>query len=198
MRRCIVSRESFPKAQMVRFVVNPEGVITPDVEEKLPSRGYWIRANLEDLKTIEKKNIFPKYVKANVKTPHNLAAQVESGLVTKVSRYLSLARKSGKAIVGFEKVKIELKSGQVALLIKASDSSTKQGSKLSGCNLTSEQHSCLTGYELGLAFGRESVIYVAIRKSGQTNQLSRELWRLAQLRPNSALSHKQTLELAML
>jgi len=44
-RRCVVTGEVQPKAGLVRFVLSPEGVIFPDLAEKLPGRGIWVTAN---------------------------------------------------------------------------------------------------------------------------------------------------------
>jgi len=38
-RRCIVSGEVLPEAKLIRFVVSPDGEITPDIAAKLPGRG---------------------------------------------------------------------------------------------------------------------------------------------------------------
>ncbi|HCK84142.1 MAG TPA: DNA-binding protein, partial [Hyphomonadaceae bacterium] len=43
-RRCIVSQESLPEAQLIRFALAPDGAVTPDVAAKLPGRGAWVRA----------------------------------------------------------------------------------------------------------------------------------------------------------
>ena len=49
-RRCLVTRASRPKGGLLRFVVSPEGVLVPDLGEKLPGRGLYVmpdRALLE-------------------------------------------------------------------------------------------------------------------------------------------------------
>ena len=38
-RRCIVSGEAQPKRGLIRFAVSPDGILVPDILEKLPGRG---------------------------------------------------------------------------------------------------------------------------------------------------------------
>ena len=44
-RRCIVTRETGPKAGLIRFVIGPDGEVTPDLAGKLPGRGLWVAAD---------------------------------------------------------------------------------------------------------------------------------------------------------
>ena len=39
LRRCIVTRQALEKPAMIRFVIDPEGRVTPDLKERLPGRG---------------------------------------------------------------------------------------------------------------------------------------------------------------
>src|SRR5262249_2013886 len=42
VRRCAVTRALRPKDQLIRFVLSPDGVVVPDLKEKLPGRGVWL------------------------------------------------------------------------------------------------------------------------------------------------------------
>ena len=59
-RRCIVSGEILPDAQMVRFVVGPDGTVVPDVGAVLPGRGLWVRAERATLDRAIAKNAFSR------------------------------------------------------------------------------------------------------------------------------------------
>ena len=41
VRRCVVSGKTGPRDSFLRFVVAPDGTLTPDIEGKLPGRGLW-------------------------------------------------------------------------------------------------------------------------------------------------------------
>ena len=62
-RRCIVSGEVLPDRALIRFVVSPDGQVTPDVAAKLPGRGIWVGATQEALATAIRKNLFAKAAK---------------------------------------------------------------------------------------------------------------------------------------
>jgi uncharacterized protein len=36
---CIVTREEAGEDQLIRFALSPEGIVTPDLQAKLPGRG---------------------------------------------------------------------------------------------------------------------------------------------------------------
>ena len=44
-RRCIVTGDVQPKGGLIRFVVGPDGMVVPDLAEKLPGRGLWVSAD---------------------------------------------------------------------------------------------------------------------------------------------------------
>ena len=181
-RRCIASRETLPKSSLIRFAVSPDGVMTPDIEGRLPGRGYWVKADRWALDLVEQRNLFCRAARTAVKTPKNLSGMVEAGLVHRIRSLLALARKSGKAVAGFEKARQEILAGRAGLLLQASDGSDRQRAKLNRCATVPEVHACLTGSELGVAFGRDSVIHAAVQRGRLATGVSRELNRLACLR----------------
>lgn len=180
-RRCIATGETQPPSGMIRFVVAPDGQITPDLAEKLPGRGIWLSADHDALATAIKKGLFSRAAKAQVSIPDGLAEMVEAILARRVVELLSLARKAGNAVMGFEKVKDWLARGQAKVLFQASDGSDRGKGKL----WTPEGgrwFGCLTASELGLAFGRDHVIHSALAPGGLTKTIIRDASRLAGLR----------------
>mgnify|MGYP003117327181 CR=1 FL=1 len=171
-RRCIATGESQPKSGLIRFVVGPDETIVPDLLEKLPGRGIWVAADRDALKKAVEKNLFSRGAKRKVALPDDLIAQVEAGLARRVVDLVSLARKSGHAVAGFEKVKIWL---------QAADGSERGKTKL----WTPEggrYFGCLTSQELGLAFGRQSVIHGALAAGGLERRVVEEASKLRGLR----------------
>jgi predicted RNA-binding protein YlxR (DUF448 family) len=180
-RRCIVTGETGGKAGLVRFVVGPDSQVVPDILNKLPGRGMYVTAGRAQLEQATKKNPFSRAAKAPVTVPEGLVAEVERQLLRRVTELISLARKAGDAICGFEKVKDWLAAGQAKVLLQASDGSVRGKSKL----WTPEGgrfFGCLTSDELGLAFGRESVIHAALSAGGLTERVIEDAARLAGVR----------------
>jgi predicted RNA-binding protein YlxR (DUF448 family) len=180
-RRCVVTGESQPKAGLVRFVAGPDGVVVPDLLGKLPGRGVWVSADREALQAAVKKNLFARGLKAPVTVPPDLVEQVEAGLVKRVVDLISLDRKAGRAVTGFEKVKDWLAKGEAEVLIQASDGSGRGKDKL----FTPEGGrfvGCLTSAEIGLSFGRDYAIHAALAAGGLTVRVVEEAARLSGLR----------------
>ena len=180
-RKCIVTGEVQPKDGLIRFVVGPEGQIFPDLAEKLPGRGIWVTSTREAIGTAEKKKLFSRAAKQPVTVPEGLADMVEALMVKRVCELLALARKSGDAVAGYEKVKDWLAKEEASTLIQASDGSGRGKSKLS-TPYRGHYIGWLTADELGLAFGRETVIHAALGTGGLSKRVVEEAARLRGLR----------------
>jgi len=48
-RMCVATRTVRPVADMIRFVVGPDGEAVPDLKRKLPGRGVWVTATQDAL-----------------------------------------------------------------------------------------------------------------------------------------------------
>ena len=180
-RRCIVTGESGPKSGLVRFVVGPEGQIVPDILEKLPGRGMYVTADRAALEAAGKRD-FARAARQQITVPEGLAAEVERQLARRVVDLIAMARKAGRAVCGFEKVKGWLAGGaQVRVLLQASDGSERGKSKL-WTPTGARYFGCLTAAELGMAFGRESVIHGALATGGVSDRVVEEAARLKGLR----------------
>ena len=44
-RLCVATRTVRPVADLIRFVVGPDGEAVPDLKSKLPGRGVWVTGN---------------------------------------------------------------------------------------------------------------------------------------------------------
>ncbi len=185
-RRCLVTGEVQPKAGLIRFVLGPDGIVVPDLAEKLPGRGFWLTADRAIIERAIAKGLFSRGAKAPAKPPEGLAELLEAGLAKRVIELVSLARKSGRAVAGFEKVKDWLAAGQVKVLLQASDGSERGKGKL-WTPEGARWFGCLTASELGLAFGRDHVIHSALSRGGLADKVIRDAGRLNGLRGQSAI-----------
>ncbi|AVW92496.1 RNA-binding protein [Celeribacter baekdonensis] len=180
-RSCIVTREAQPKRGLIRFVVSPDGLLVPDLSEKLPGRGIYVSAEREVLEEALKKRLFSKAARMDLTIPDGFVDLLEVGLTDRVVHLISLARKAGDAVCGFEKVKGWLADGRAKILLQASDGSERGKGKL----WTPEGgrwFGHLTSSELGLAFGRESVIHGALAGGGLSKRVVEEATRLMGVR----------------
>ena len=118
-RRCIATGNIQPRAELIRFVLSPNGIVTPDLSERLPGRGIWVSAQGSAIETAINKNLFSRAAKAQTIIPNELLKLVEDLLLKRVINLISLARRDGSAICGFEKTKSLLNSGKAAVLLQA-------------------------------------------------------------------------------
>jgi predicted RNA-binding protein YlxR (DUF448 family) len=181
-RRCIATGAVGPKAGLIRFVVGPDGAVVPDLAGKLPGRGIWVTADRAALEKAASKGLFARAAKAPVKVPEGLAEAVEAGLARRVVDLLSMARKAGQAVAGYEKVRGWLDEGRAKVLIQASDGSERGRSKLRPPGGEATFIGVLRASELGLAFGREHVIHAALAAGGLTERIGEDARRLSGVR----------------
>jgi len=184
-RKCIATGELRPKAALVRFVIAPDGSAAPDIAAKLPGRGIYVTPERGALDKAARKGLFSRAARQAVRVPDDLPALVEHLLARRVIELVSLARKSGAAVGGYEKVKARLARGDVRALMQASDGSERGKSGLS----TPEGGTYigwLTADELGQAFGRQTMIHAALGYGGLTQRVVEEAARLKGLRVSGA------------
>ncbi|WP_299844199.1 RNA-binding protein [uncultured Jannaschia sp.] len=180
-RRCIVTGETGPKAGLVRFVVGPEDMIYPDVTGKLPGRGIYVSADRGVLEKAVGKRMFSRGAKKQVHVPEDLADQVEAGLLKRLQDAIAIARKAGRAIAGYEKVKAMLDREEAQVLLQAADGSERGKGKLSTPQ-GGRWIGFLTADELGQAFGRDRVIHAAVASGTLARRIVEEAARLQGMR----------------
>jgi predicted RNA-binding protein YlxR (DUF448 family) len=180
-RKCIATGEVQPKTGLIRFVADPDGQVVPDIGERLPGRGVYVAADRASLDRAVAKKLFARGLKAPVTVPGGLTDLVEVLLVRRLIDLISLARKSGDAVAGYEKVKAWLDTERATVLIQAVDGSGRGKSKLSTPHFGS-YIGWLTADELGMAFGRQTVIHAALASGGLAKRVVEEAQRLRGLR----------------
>ena len=180
-RKCIATGEVQPKHGLIRFVVGPDKTVVPDILGKLPGRGMYVSADRDAIVKAAAKGLFSRAAKAPVKVPEGLLEEVERQLARRVVELISLQRKAGKAVAGFEKVKSWLQAEEAQVLIQAVDGSGRGKTKLSTPHFGS-YIGWLTADELGLAFGRQTVIHGALASGGLTQRVVEEARRLKGVR----------------
>lgn len=130
-RTCIVTQRALEKGELIRFVVDPKGVVVADLAGKLPGRGMYVAASRLTLAEAIAKRAFARAAKRQVTIAEGFLETLEGQFVRRVGEALSLARKSGQVVTGFEKVEEACKTGKVEALIHASDAAEDGVKKLS-------------------------------------------------------------------
>lgn len=181
-RRCIASGTVQPAEKMIRFVAGPEGNVVPDLAGNLPGRGIWLSAQRDMVNTAATKNLFSKAARRKLVAPPDLGDLIERLLTRRCIELLGLARRAGQAIVGFEKVKAELKAKRGAVLLAASDGAADGRDKIRALAPTLPLIDQLGADELGSVFGRDHAVHVLLLPGRLAETLRIEATRLAGFR----------------
>ncbi|MCR6656584.1 MAG: DUF448 domain-containing protein [Opitutus sp.] len=65
-RICALTRAEKPVAELIRFVLGPDGILVPDTEAKAEGRGVWLSLNRDMVVEAIKKKVFARSLKTEV------------------------------------------------------------------------------------------------------------------------------------
>ena len=179
LAHCVVSGAALPKAEMMRFVVSPQGVLTPDLEHKLSGATFWVQARYDMVAALSYKIGACKVGagkmadKAGQIVPDNLAALVQRRLEEKCLSRLALARKAGQIVLGSTKVAVALAANKVGLLLAAQDGAAGGRKKLAAQARRQNVPlvALFTSAQLSMVLGRDNVIHAAVTSKKWVPQL---------------------------
>lgn len=186
-RRCLVSRQSVPVDQLIRFVAGPDNTIFPDLAHRLPGRGMWVRSNRDTVDDACRQNLFAKAARAPLSVEDGLADRVEQLLQQRCLDLIGLARRSGGAVAGFEKVKMLLAEGKAGVLLLGNDCGKDGSGKLLSVAKDLPVIDLFSCAELAHVFARERMAYGALASGTLAERLISEAHRFAGFREASAV-----------
>ena len=180
-RTCIITRETLPREELLRFVLDPQGRVVFDPRGELPGRGAWLKPRRDVLLEAVGGKVFPRAFRRAAKVPPDLPERVAERLRELALDTLSLARKAGQAVSGFDRVAEAISAGRVGVLIEArdgaSDGRRKLEGRLKGREMEVEIVDSFDSSQLSLAFSRPNVIHAAMTDGS----LARKFVRLARM-----------------
>ena len=186
LRRCIASGEVRPQEELIRFVGAPDGTVVPDLDGRLPGRGLWLSPERDAMAKACARNLFARAAKAPLRVPDDLMESVDGLLARRCLELIGLAKRSGEAVSGYEKVTSWLAAGRAAVLLAALDAAAENRRKLLASARAQDPSvpvvELFTAKELGRALGHDARTQVAVAPGGFAARLTRELARLSGLR----------------
>lgn len=193
-RTCIVTRTEQSPDLMVRFVLDPESRVVPDLKRKLPGRGVWVSCDKALVQQAVAKGLFSRGFKAKVEAGQDLPDLVESLMCRNALDAISLAKKAGVVVPGQAKAEAAMRSGEAGLLLMASDAGADGVTKMGFALRTLELHDGLNlplfrsfaSAELDGATGGVNVMHLAILSGGMAGRLQIMLERLRRYRGEDA------------
>src|SRR5262245_61096155 len=200
-RMCALTRKLRPAAEMIRFVVGPNGEAVPDIKCKLPGRGIWITATRVALEDAVTRNVFARGFKRDVRVAPDLAAQTERMIERAALDALAIVGKAGKVLTGFTKVEVAAGREDLLAFIHAADGAGDGRRKLTAAlqrNSTRNSTGILvidafTGAQLDLALSRPNVVHAALLAGPGSDTFLSRVARLTRFRtgilPDAVSAH---------
>lgn len=195
-RRCILTGRNGARDELIRLAISPEGLVLPDVLAKAPGRGAWIGVTRQELEAAlatgkgggKLKGALARAFKgADLAIPDDIAARIEAGLTRVFCDRLGLELRSGRLLLGTERIAEKARAGRVAWLAHAidagEDGSRKldqawrvgrdaEGSGLQGVRLPLDRAA------LSVALGRDNVVHLALTEPAAAHRIEAALGRL--------------------
>ena len=177
--KCDITKRSYPRSQMIKFVISPSNVLTPDLFGKLDGEEFNVFASKKVLEKVTA--MFSERLVVPVEQ-NNIATLIEKLLSKHIINLICLAKKAGRVVVGYDRIKTALSANKVELLLEAYNLSEKRTIKTPSSRSQHYRIKCMKKQELGKPFGKNSVSQIGFVKSGFTNPLIFDTSRLETLR----------------
>jgi len=194
-RKCIVKRQTAERDELLRFVLGTSqedgnqakpGVVVPDLKEKLPGRGVWVSCKKSCVEEAVQKKLFSRGFKAPCIVSGDLPDIVDALLEKRCLDTLSLAKKAGQVVKGFDKVYSAMSKTTLEILIEATDGAEGGQKKLEKKFLAvfpeGKIIKLFTSWQMDMAFGSTNVIHAAITHGNMTQNVLAAIDKLAKYR----------------
>ena len=194
-RHCAASGTVKPVAEMIRFVVGPDGAAVPDLKRRLPGRGVWITATRQALETAVARKAFARSFKRDVRATADLVDMTERLIERAALDALAMAHKARQVAIGFAKTETALARATVLAVLHAADAAPDGVRKLKAALQQREDAAkiavigAFTSAQLDLALGRSNVIHAALLAGPESETFLARAARLDRFRaPMSGLT----------
>jgi uncharacterized protein len=191
VRKCVLSGDRAEASTLIRLALGPDGTVAPDVHGKAPGRGAWIGVTRDELVAAQAKGkligaLKRAFKEPNVKLVDDIGGRIAIALEKAFLDRLGLEARSGHLILGAEKIDAAARSGQVHLLLHASDASSdgsgkrdqslrvgndEEGSGKGGVKLPVDRD------VLSQALGRTNAVHVALINKKAAERVMHHLGR---------------------
>ena len=192
-RSCILTRAKGTRDTLIRLALGPDGQVAPDVGARAPGRGAWIGVAREAFDAANAKGRLKGALARAFKTsdlaiPADLGQKIADALRQAALDRLGLEARGGTLLSGADKIESAARSGQVHLLLHATDAREDGRKRLDSAWRVggSERRGHQRGVVfpeprpiLSMALGRENVVHVALTDSAAAARVSRAIarWR---------------------
>ncbi|TAD85929.1 MAG: DUF448 domain-containing protein [Sphingomonadales bacterium] len=175
-RRCILTGANSARDDLLRLAISPEGLVLPDAGAKAPGRGAWIGVTRAELETALadghlRRALMRAFKGAPLTIPDDLPERAEAALARHLGDRLGLELRSGHIVLGSARIEEQARSGRIAALLHAADSSEdgrrkldqawRVGNEAEGSGMRG-QVLPLDRTALSVALGRDNVVHLGV------------------------------------
>lgn len=182
-RTCIVTGAVGAPETMIRFVLDPAGVVTPDLGARLPGRGAWVAATRVSVERAAAKELFSRAFRREASLGDGVGSAAFAGRVGAMVREralkaLGLARRAGVAACGFDMASEALRAGGVGVVFVAADAGVDGAGKIGRLAGAVPVIAAFSSAELSHALGKPGLVYVALRGGHEAERAAEAAQRL--------------------
>lgn len=196
-RKCVLTGDLRGRDEMLRLAISPvdpdgNSQVLPDALARAPGRGAWISVSRVELEEALSKGklkgaLARAFKDARLEIPQDLGERAENALQKAFLDRLGLEMRSGKLILGSDRIAEQARMGRVSLLAHASDASEDGSRKLDQAYRVGldEEGSGKGGLRLPLdraalsvALGRDNVVHLALADADSAERVTGPLRRL--------------------
>ncbi len=175
-RFCAATGTVRPVADMIRFVVGPDGAPVADLKRRLPGRGLWITATRQALSTAVARKAFSRGFRRDIRLAPDFVDATERLIERAALDALAIAHKAGLVAIGFGKAEAAIAQDKVAAVLHATGAAPDGIRKLDAALRRrfgeGAGHIPVIGefdsMQLDLALGRSNVIHAALLAGPET------------------------------
>ena len=191
-RKCILSGEHAARDALVRLAISPDGEVLPDALARAPGRGAWIGVNRAELEVAIAKGrlkgaLARAFKGAALSIPADLPERIEAALTRVLLDRLGMEMRSGRLLLGSDRIAENARTGRVAWLAHAADASEDGSRKLDQAwrvGMEAEGSGMrgtvlpLDRAALSVALGRDNVVHLALTDDSAAERVAVPLERL--------------------
>ncbi len=181
-RTCIATREEKSPDEMIRFVLDGNDRVVPDLKRNLPGRGVWTACGASHVKQALDKSLFARGFKKKVTVDPDLPDLVDRMMVMTALGSLSMARKAGMLVPGKKNVEKAISGGAAAVLLHGTDSNGDGKRKLDHLveqvDPTLDVFEVFESVQLDQVSGVANTMHLAIIDSGIADKINDMLAKL--------------------
>ena len=177
-RKCIVMDEVKEKEDLLRFTLTPDGEVIPDLKKKLLGKGVYVSNSRAALQMAIDKNSFTKAFKRKAKVGGELLDVVEKLLKKTGLESISLARKAGALVTGFDKVSEAVTKSKAVFLLEAKNGAEDGCRKIKLLAKGLKIFRLYDTEELDKALDKVNTVHAAFLKSEIADKVNSDFKRL--------------------